>query len=162
MNLKSIRKLFYLLRQKLFNINDTPQRIALGVGLGVFFGIMPGMGPVAALFLAHVFKVNKAAALFGSLLTNTWLSLLTFLLSIKLGAAVFKLNWQVLYNQWPVFLKNFNFSKLFTLPMLRIALPIVVGYIIVAFCAGFLVFITTVIIITGMRNIKSKITPPFP
>lgn len=151
---KTIKIFFCNLYQKIVSINDTPQKIALGVGLGVFLGIMPGMGPVAALFAAHFFKANKASALLGSLLTNTWLSLVTFFLSIKLGAAVFNVNWQIVYNHWSVFLINFNFGKLFTMSNLNFVLPIVVGYIIVAFCAGFLIYFTTLIIIMGVRSKK--------
>lgn len=54
-NKSSIRESFRSIYLKLFQINDTPQRIALGVGLGVFTGIIPGAGPIAALFLAMLF-----------------------------------------------------------------------------------------------------------
>ena len=67
-------KLLQFLFDKLFKINDTPQKIALGFGLGVFAGIFPGTGPVAAILLAYVFRANRASALFGSLFTNTWLN----------------------------------------------------------------------------------------
>ncbi|PIR13657.1 MAG: hypothetical protein COV50_05635, partial [Flavobacteriales bacterium CG11_big_fil_rev_8_21_14_0_20_35_7] len=63
-------------------MNDTPQRIALGLGLGSALGMLPGTGPLAALFLAVVFKVNRASAFLGSLATNIWLSLVTFLLAL--------------------------------------------------------------------------------
>jgi uncharacterized protein (DUF2062 family) len=92
-----ISHFFRLLYIKLFKINDSPQRIALGLGLGVFLGIIPGTGPLAALFLALLFRVNRASALLGSLLTNTWLSIVTFLLAIKVGSFIMRLNWQSVY-----------------------------------------------------------------
>ncbi|MDD5109551.1 MAG: DUF2062 domain-containing protein, partial [Candidatus Omnitrophica bacterium] len=58
-------KILNFLFSKLFKINDTAGKIALGVGLGVFSGLMPATGPLAALFLAFIFKANRAAALLG-------------------------------------------------------------------------------------------------
>lgn len=43
-----ILRLLKLIYIKLFRINDTPQKIAQGFGLGVFLGILPGTGPIAA------------------------------------------------------------------------------------------------------------------
>ena len=152
MNLKSIRKLFVFLQHKLFNINDTPQRIALGAGLGVFTGIIPGTGPVAALFLAFLFRVNRASALLGSLMTNTWLSLVTFFLSIEIGSAIFGMNWQDVYNNWILFFKNFRWMRLFKLSIFKIILPVMLGYFIVAFCLGFLVYLTTLIVLKKFKH----------
>jgi len=142
-NILRFLKLIYI---KLFRINDTPQKIALGFGLGVFLGILPGTGPIAALFLAFLFRVNRISALLGSLLTNTWLSVLTFLLSIKIGSAIMDLNWQDTYNNWTSFLKNFSFSGLFKLSVLKITLPVIIGYFIIAFCAGLLAYLATFVI----------------
>jgi len=69
--MNKFRGFFQLLYLKLIKINDTPQKIAFGFGLGVFSGIFPGTGPLAALFLALILRANRASALLGSLLTNT-------------------------------------------------------------------------------------------
>ncbi|MCG2713658.1 MAG: DUF2062 domain-containing protein [Candidatus Omnitrophica bacterium] len=71
------KKIINFIFAKLFKINDSAGKIALGVGLGVFAGLLPGTGPAAALLLALVFRANRAAALLGSLITNTWLSVVT-------------------------------------------------------------------------------------
>ena len=151
MNLKSIRKLFVFLQHKLFIINDTPQRIALGAGLGVFTGIIPGTGPIAALFLAMLFRVNRAAALLGSLLTNTWLSLVTFFLSIEIGSAIFGMQWRDVYNNWILFFKDFRWVRLFELSTFNIILPVILGYFIVALSLGFLVYLTTLIVLKKFK-----------
>ena len=83
-----IKNSFKSIYDKLVGIKDSPQKIALGFGLGVFCGILPGTGPMASVVLAFVFRVNKVAALAGSLLTNTWLSLVTFVLAVKIGSMV--------------------------------------------------------------------------
>jgi uncharacterized protein (DUF2062 family) len=132
---------------KLFEINDSPQRIALGLGLGVFSGIMPGAGPLAALFLAWLFKVNKGSALLGSLLTNTWLSIAIFFLSIKVGAGIMGLNWQNIFNYSLIILEDFRWGDLFKISLLKIIFPVVLGYVAVALSLGFLVYLITFLLI---------------
>jgi len=81
-------RFFKVLYLKLFRIDDSPHKIALGFGLGVFLGVMPGMGLIAALAIAIIIKVNRIAALLGSILTNTWLSIPVFFLAVRTGSAV--------------------------------------------------------------------------
>lgn len=147
-----IPKFIKLFLQKLFLINDTPQKIALGAGLGVFTGIMPGMGPLIALFLSFIFRANRAGAVIASFATNTWLSILTFLLSVKIGSAIMGLNWRVIYYQWIELLRHFHWRNLFKTSLLETILPIVTGYLILGLIAGVIVYISTLIIL----NIKRK------
>jgi len=124
----------------LFKINDSAQKIALGVGLGVFSGLMPGTGPVAALFLAFVFRANRAAALLGSIFTNTWLSLATFILAIKLGSVILKLRW----------------AKFFKLSFLGALFPVIIGYIIIGLFLGIISYLITLFILR--RNFHGRKT----
>lgn len=87
-NNKFFLRTFKYLYLKLFRTNDTPQRIAFGLGIGVFLGIMPGAGPLAALIAATFLRANRAAAIAGAFLTNTWTSFLIFILSVKVGAGI--------------------------------------------------------------------------
>lgn len=137
---------------KLFRINDSPQRIALGFGIGVFLGIMPGTGPIAALLLAFVCRVNRASALLGSLLTNTWLSLATFFLSIKIGSVILDLNWHKVQDNWLLFIKSFHWQQLFKLSVLEMILPVLIGYLVISFCLGLLAYLTALVIL----NIKKR------
>ncbi len=145
--MNKISRFFNLLYRKLVKINDTPQRIALGLGLGVTLGIIPGTGPLAALFLAFILKVNRASALLGSLLTNTWLSFVTFALAIKSGSLVLGLTLEEVYQDWNSFLIDFHWVELFKVSILKLILPVLLGYIIVAFCLGFAVYLITLIIL---------------
>ena len=142
-----IVKIKDFLREKLFRINDTPQRVAIGFGLGVFTGILPVTGPLAALFLAIVFKVNRASALLGSLLTNTWLSFVTFLLAIKTGSAIFKVSWQALKNDWAIASSHWHWQDFFSLPILKIILPVITGYLVVSLSLGIISYLTLLIIL---------------
>ncbi|MFA4854117.1 MAG: DUF2062 domain-containing protein [Candidatus Omnitrophota bacterium] len=141
------RKIVSFIFTKLFKINDSPQKIALGVGLGVFSGLMPGTGPVAALFLAFIFRANRAAALLGSMLTNTWLSLVTFILAIKAGSLVLGLHWQEVERKMQGLIHDFGWAKFFKFSFLDVLLPVIIGYIIIGLFLGAAVYLITLAII---------------
>ncbi len=141
----SFRKFLRFLYVELVKINDTPQRVALGLGIGVFFGIMPAMGPLAAVFTASIFKANRASALIGSLLTNTWISFVTFLVSIKLGSFIMGIDWQIVKNEWYLLFKDFHFSTLLKASLLQTILPIMTGYLVLAVFFGFLSYLATLL-----------------
>lgn len=147
---------FRLIYFKLVKINDTPARIALGLSLGVFCGVMPGTGPIAALFLAWIFKVNKAAALLGSIFTNTWLSAVIFLLSIRIGAGIIGKEWKLVLNDWLNALSNFSFLKLFELTLLKVIFPILLGYIVVALGLGLLVYLVSLFLMKTKKYYEDK------
>jgi len=138
-------RLIYL---KFFRINDTPQKIAGGLGLGVFMGILPGTGPIAALVLSLAFRVNRAAALLGSLITNTWLSIVTFLLAVKIGGQIMNLDWRKLQEQWLYLFKDFHWASLFQSSVINIILPVIIGYFIIAFCLGIAVYLAALLVLT--------------
>ncbi|MFA5275338.1 MAG: DUF2062 domain-containing protein [Candidatus Omnitrophota bacterium] len=133
-----IAHFFRSLYKKLFKIDDSPQKIALGFGLGVFLGIFPGTGPLAAIFLSLLLRVNRAAALIGSLLTNTWSSLIVLFLALQLGSLTLGIKWQDQPRDW---------GSLFKLSFLNVVLPIAIGYILVGLLFGFFTYLITLIII---------------
>ncbi len=146
---KRFLKLIYL---KLFRINDTPQKIAQGAGIGVFLGILPGTGPIAAVFMAFVLRANRAAAFLGSLLTNTWLSVASFLLAIKIGSWLMGISWQAAHHDLMPVLKNFQFKSLLNFSIFKIISPLLIGYLIVSFCLGLIVYLVTWIVIKNLRK----------
>ena len=141
------KKIVNFIFAKFFRINDSPEKIALGVGLGVFSGLLPGTGPAAALFLAFVFRANRAAALLGSILTNTWLSLVTFILAIKLGSVILKSDWQEVYQHAQGLIHNFAWAKFFKLSFVKVFLPVIIGYIIMGLFLGMVSYLIALIII---------------
>jgi len=153
-----IFRFFKFIYLKLFRINDSPQRIAIGFGLGVFTGILPGTGPLAALFLAFIFRVNRAAAFLASLATNTWLSILIFLLSIKAGSAIMKLNWHNVYQNITALFKDFNWQIFFKISVVKMLFPVILGYLIISFGAGLISYITVLVIINYIRKKPCKIS----
>lgn len=140
-------RLFKVLYLKLFRINDTPQKIAIGVGVGVFFGVVPGMGPFAALTLAFILKINKAAALLGSILTNTWLSIPTFLVSVKIGSLVTGSQYAEVSRAWAALMRDFRWSTLAETSLGTIVIPVVAGYSIVGLIVGAVAYAATLTIL---------------
>ncbi len=156
----TIKQFFKSLYAKLFEINDTPQKIALGFGLGVFLGNFPGTGPIAALFLAWVLRLNRASALLGALLTNTWMSFFTLIVSIKVSSIILKINPQDVLRDWSKFLKDFHWLNLLKLSLLKIIFPIIVGYFIVSLFLGFIAYLIILAIFTHKKITSRK--PPSP
>ena len=145
-----------LVYNKIFQIHDTPQKICVGFGLGVFTWIMPGTWIIAALFLAFLFRVNRAAALAGSLLTNTWLSLVTFLLSIKVGSAIMGLDWRQTYQTCSALIKHFQIRVLLEKAFFKVFLTLLIGYAVVAMIAASLAYLVAIILFKRGKANASK------
>lgn len=148
-----LAKLVYL---KLFRINDSPLKTALGFGLGVFIGVMPGIGPVVALLLAFVFRVNRASALLGSILFNTWVGFIALFLAIKIGSAVTGSSYSVLYNGWTALIKNFKWEKLFEVSVYDILIPIGLGYLIISFSIAVVATLTIYFVAHKIKMRKKR------
>jgi len=57
---------------RLVRQNDAPEKVAKGVGLGVFIGIFPtfGVGTILAILIASWAKWNRASAVLGTFIMN--------------------------------------------------------------------------------------------
>jgi len=152
-----IFRFFKLIYLKLFRINDTPQKIALGLGVGVFFGTMPVTGPLVALFFAFILRVNRASALLGSILTNTWLSIPTFIVAVKAGAMVTGADYEDIRKAWQALIKNFTLPDLFKLSMYDILLPIIIGYLMISFIISITAYLIALLALNyGKKRKKVK------
>ncbi|MGO3155002.1 MAG: DUF2062 domain-containing protein [Mesonia sp.] len=62
------RKLSKIWREKVLKVNESPQKKALAIALGVFIGIAPlwGFHTLLVLFIAQITKLNKALAFLAS------------------------------------------------------------------------------------------------
>ncbi|MFA6078265.1 MAG: DUF2062 domain-containing protein [Candidatus Omnitrophota bacterium] len=154
--LNRVPRFFKAVYLKLFRINDTPEKISAGLALGVFFGILPGMGPFAALFFAFIFRINRAAALLGSILTNTWLSVPVFFLSVNIGSFMTGSNYSDINRTWTGLIKDFSWDKLFHLSIYKIAAPVILGYIAAGLVIGAAAYAVTLGIIKTARNKKTR------
>ena len=84
---KRLLRFMYL---RIVRANDSPPRVAAGVAVGVFLGIFPtfGLGLVLAYFFAIIFRINKAAAVAGSLIMNPVTTPFFWSLSAIVGGAL--------------------------------------------------------------------------
>lgn len=146
-------KLIYV---KLCRINDSPQKIAQGFGLGVFLGVMPGVGVIAALVLASLLRMNRASAVIGTLLTNTWFTFVIFFLSIRTGAVIMGRDWHEVHRNWVILLKDFHWAALFKSSCLDVILPIAAGYLVISLFLAALSYAAVLAFITQIRHAKNK------
>jgi len=138
---KKIAKLIQWLKDS----NDTPQKKALGFGVGVFLGVLPATGPLASIFVASFLRLNRGAALLGSLLTNTWLGVAIFVVSAKVGSFVMGIDWLDAVYHWTIFLQNFHLKNLFKVGFLELILPVILGYFLVSFAIGILAYLAALV-----------------
>lgn len=130
-------KIFF---QKFFAIDDDPHKIAAGAALGLFWGMMPGEGVVTTLVTASLLKLNRAGALAGVLASNIWMTAVILPPSAFLGEFIFH---EKSTNLIAKFHETYDlghrafFSKLF---LLDIALPLLVGFLIVSVAISLLFY----------------------
>jgi uncharacterized protein (DUF2062 family) len=127
--IKGFLKIIYL---KIIKIDDSVHKISLGFAIGVALGIIPGTGPLAALIFAILLRANRASALIGSLLVNTWFSIITLIPAAKIGALLFNLNWHKIYTEWLILFSSLRWQGLIKVSLYKIILPIILGYVILA------------------------------
>ena len=74
--------------KSIFQVKDTPHRIAIAFAVGVFMGISPflGLHYIGAFFIAWLFKLNKLVAMVGVSVNNPWTIVPISTFSVWLGA----------------------------------------------------------------------------
>ena len=77
-----------------------PERIARGVAIGLFIGMMPGTGLVAALAVAVVCRLHKPSVAAGALLNNPWTSPFFYYVSYRLGQRLTGIEAHVTWEGW--------------------------------------------------------------
>ncbi len=151
-NADRITRFFKAIYTKLVRINDTPQKIAVGFGIGVFLGTIPAVGPIVSLLLATVLRVNRASALLGNLLTNAWLDIATFLLAIKIGSFVIGVDWKDVHKNWTTFVRNHDWIDVFSLLRTDLLIPLIVGYFFIGLFLGILTYLITLVLVKSIRR----------
>lgn len=151
-----IKAFFRVVFRKLVRMDGSPHKIAGGLALGVFLGILPGVGPVASLVLAALLHLNKAAAFLGSILTNTWFSVVTFVAAVKLGSWATGTDWHATYRQIKELMGHFHWRDLGDASVEEILKPVLVGYAMVGLASGVVVYVVALIVVWGYRKRKRK------
>jgi len=100
-------KKFY---RKIMRINDSPQKIARGVAIGVFWGVMPTFG-LAILFsvpTAILLRANKMASILSSFISNPLTTPLFLGFGYKIGEYILNspknnipsLSWKIIKTEY--------------------------------------------------------------
>ncbi len=147
-----ISRFFKAVYLKLFRINDSPQKIAMGFGIGVFLGVLPFTGPIAALAMAFLLRVNRASALLGSILTNTWMSIPVFFFSARIGAFITGVKYQDLHSGWTLLVNGFRWEKLLDVGVYKVLLPILAGYAAVSLTIGIISYLLVFIVVKYAKH----------
>lgn len=124
------------IRDNLLGINDSPNKIAMGFGLGLFLGVLPGTGVIAAVVCSVALRVNKAASLAGALLVNTWINIVAFPFALIVGGFVFRIDPVLLKVKWLALLDDFTWNALLDTLILYAALAVFVGYLLLGLAVG--------------------------
>lgn len=141
---------------RLLRTRDSTHKISLGLALGIFLGIMPFAGPLAALFFAYLLRLNRLAAFLGSLLTNTWTSFATFVLSIKIGSAIIGVDWHRTYGAWTALRQDFAWKKVFGLSFSDVLVPVALGYAVISLLIGITAYALTRAVFTVARKQRAR------
>jgi len=91
--------------QILLHVEDTPHRIGLAFGVGVFIAFSPllGIHTLMALGVAFAFRLSRAAILVGTYINNPWTLAPLYMAGTLLGCALLgipseglsQINWQL-------------------------------------------------------------------
>ena len=75
----------------LLQVDDTPHRIALAFGIGLWLAFFPilGIHTGMALLIAYLFRLNRAAMIVGVYISNPWTIAPLYMAGTLLGCAIF-------------------------------------------------------------------------
>ncbi len=113
----------------------------------MFLGVLPVTGAAAAVALAFIFRLNKAAAFLGSMLTNTWLSLVTIVLALNIGGMILGVDGNALQAQAQNLLKHFSWKDFFDASVVNILKPLLLGYLIIGLLCGLAAYVIALILL---------------
>lgn len=128
--------------KKVLRTKDSPKKIALGLAIGVFWGIIPTLG-FAILFslpTAFLLKGNKVAAILGTFVVNPFTTPFIYAFEYKVGQLILKtaplpLSWDI-----------FNLENL-----LNVSKSLLVGSIFLAIGLTLLTYFLTLQIVIKYR-----------
>ena len=136
--------------KKLLRIKDSPQKIARGFAIGVFWGIMPTFGFAIAFSLptAVFLKGNKLAAVVGTFVANPLIVPFVYAFEYKIGQLI--LRTEPLPFSWDFFsLKSLlNLSKSF-----------LIGGVIFAIGMALLTYILVLLVLQIIARYRSRHHP---
>ena len=72
-------------RGSLTRMRAHPERVARGFAIGLFIGMLPGTGLLAALAVAFIGRLHKPSVVLGALVNNPWTTPFFYLVAYQVG-----------------------------------------------------------------------------
>jgi uncharacterized protein (DUF2062 family) len=126
----------------LFHLEDSPNRVAVAFGIGVFIAFFPilGIHTALALLIAVLFRLSKVAILTGAWTNNPWTIGPMFIAGTLVGCALLGVSPEGLHGvDWSLHGPAF-YEALFE-SLRPLVLPFLVGNLVVGFVGGALSYI---------------------
>ncbi len=88
--------------RQVVGIKDSPRKIAISFGIGIFLGMSPvlGLHTVLGILVAWVFRLNKFVTLVGVYVTNPWTIVPIYTFATWLGAKMLGLKHILPHIDW--------------------------------------------------------------
>lgn len=143
------RRHFKELLKRALKSNDSPKKVALGMGIGVLMAFSPlaGTQTISALGLSFVFKANKFSALAGTFFANPFTMPIFYFLELKLGKAILGYSLDL-----PSDIVN-DIDGLLSLGS-DVMLSLAVGFLIVGTAAAVFAYLVTLRSVFAFRNVR--------
>ena len=146
---------------KLLAIRDTPQAIAGGVAIGIFFGFTPvfGLKTLSAIFFAWLTRSNIIAAVLAGTLHDLILPFMPVIYAYEYKIGVWLLSNP---HQWPAVFGRLNWSPhrwLSWTTFLTVGKPMLVGSALCATPCALLAFVLTKFVVQRHQRKKALALP---
>jgi len=144
---KSYRKKLKTLFKKAFLTNDSPEKLARGFAIGVFWGVLPTFG-FAALFsipMAVVLKANRLTAFLGTFISNPLTTPFFMLWGTYLGNFILRSS--------PI---TFSWKILNVEELLKISKSLFIGTLILASAISLLSYGVLLVVIPLIKRLSTR------
>jgi uncharacterized protein (DUF2062 family) len=138
--------------RSIFQVHDTPHRIAMAFSFGVFMGISPllGLHTIGAFFIAWLLGLNRLVAIVGVYITNPWTIVPIYSFCLWVGAKTVGVQQILPSVDWNHVTFSYLLDKLS--PLLW---PFVVGTLLVGTVSSFLSYFIIYGTVVRFRKIRN-------
>jgi uncharacterized protein (DUF2062 family) len=138
--------------RSIFQVNDTPHRIAMAFAFGVFMGVSPllGLHTVGAFLIAWILGLNRLVAIVGVYITNPWTIVPIYSFCLWVGARLVGIQQILPAVDW----RNATFVYLLN-KVTPLLWPFVVGTLVVGTVSGFLSYFIIYGAVVRFRRIRN-------
>lgn len=141
---------------KLIRLNDSAEKVAGGLALGVVLGILPtfGLGIIIAIFLSAALKLNRASAVIGTLVMNPWTAPFLWASSYLAGSLLLGYNLHETVRE----IKNLNSHPGLWRSLMtgRLIVPYIIGNLMIMAAAASFFYVLGLFSVRAYRNAKKR------